>query len=173
MSGVVENVPGYGDISIEFQWADCEESERLTHGSVNEAVGEHLEERLYGVPPKRWPDTLDVDLYVQNEVTEEAVNGFAARLLTTLQDILDEDEEYGHPDDTVDWNDEEACRAKMREAVGFCMRNREIYYCRVVKTVEVNVMEWVKTVEPEWVRPTGSQDPAETAATAVPTSRCS
>ena len=160
---VYEVVPGYGDITVDFKWADCNQSDPLTHGSVGEAVGEELADLLWDEPPEEWPGVLEVELYVPYEVTEQRIEYFADNLLEMLQEQLDEDDEFGHPEEPVEFANPEACKEAMRGAVGFAMRDRPIYWCRVIKTIQVKVMEWVQAEKPGWVRPTGSKDPKDGA----------
>ena len=123
---------------------------------------------LWDRAPDFWPKTVDVVLHVRNVVTSEAINRYADQILEDLQVTLDEDVIYGHPEKIVEWYDSEAVTVAMRQAVGFAMRNREIYYCQPVKTFTVNVREWVEANAPEWVRPTGAMEPPETTEDDLP-----
>ncbi len=155
-----EIIAGYdGVIDIPYTYVDCEQSESLSHTDIDECIGANLDECLWGLHPDRWPKVVEVELYVRNEVTEKAVNRFADRALETLQEELDEDEEYGHPEERVELGDPEAAKEAMRQAVRVIMRERDIWYCRSVKTFEVDVRAWVSANEPTWNRETGSKPP--------------
>lgn len=157
----VETVVGYGHITEPFDWVDQPDQERLTYKSVNEAVGTLLDEWLCGVAPAEWPETIELCLSKEHEVTEEDVTWPSERLFETLMEMLDEHEKWGHPDEPVEPKNLEACREAMKKAVGFIMRDRPVYWCREVKTIEVNVRQWVESNEPDWLRPTGAQEPEE------------
>lgn len=66
---------------------DCMNADTFRHTTVNDAVADYLCE----VEPTRWPETLLVKCYEQQQITEAVVNAHALALLSSLVEDLDEE----------------------------------------------------------------------------------
>ena len=118
---------------------DCRDSEILTHTDPDEAIYDYLSDG------GDTPDELVVKGYAPRELPD--ANGISDWGLDHLLEDLDED--YGRPDDYTNAND------AMKEAwitfVRVVLSEYEVWQCEVVTSYSVNVEQWIKDNQPEWI----------------------
>ena len=124
----------------------CDEPERLTYEDEGEAIMYYLDQ----IDPKDLPETIEVTEYHQMKVTPPwwMVDNITANLIETL------DEEYAYENHT---QTDEVVRQITALANTFVEAATKLYdgsmYEPFGKPKIVNVMEWVKDNEPEWLTP--------------------
>jgi hypothetical protein len=115
----------------------CDDGEELSCRDFDEAVCEYLED----LEPEEWPETLEVRGFDPMVV---AMPDVLAKLIDTL------DEEYGDP---YGGSTEatEAMREAEHEFLEVVGREYKPWACDQVCVRTINVLEWVKANEPQWL----------------------
>lgn len=124
---------------IEF-WDCCEEVEILTWTERDEAIEMHLDDR----PRDEWPETLTVYGFARETPNWQR---HAKRVLENL--IEDLDEPYGNPEEATAITP--AMEQASTEFVNRIKAEYRVWSCKKVTSEEINVMEWVKENNPEWL----------------------
>jgi hypothetical protein len=128
-----------GDINPDF-W-DAGDNEELTSITMDDAIQEYL-------------DSSDIDLH--DPTITIMVNGFNKRDIReydmkVLDDLLDKiDEEYGNPDKPYQPN--KRLLDAEKEFVKVFLEEYDVWACDKVCEREINVHEWVKENEPQWLK---------------------
>lgn len=124
-------------------WDDPRQ-ERLRYDDLDEAIGYLLDDSF----PDPLPATLTVGAFVKESISEAYAKDIANDLVE--EQLAHLDENFGDPDgdSTEPWPElvaaAEAFAAELR-------RKYEVWICKCVHTVEVDVAEWVKANRPDWL----------------------
>ena len=108
------------------------------------AIAEHIESLLRD----KWPETVSLHGFVRMTVEYKPGRRFGP--LANILEALDE--EYGDPDDN---HDETKPTPKMEEAecafIAAVVAEYKPWTCEEIYQEEVNVMEWVRANQPDWL----------------------
>lgn len=144
-----EIIAGYGEVP-DYDHCTCDD-ESITHTLIDDCVHDNLNEITNQVAIKDWPEVLDVDLFVDREITPEDIERFAVRVIEDLVEILDEDDDYSRPDPhEIHPTNLAEIEAAAITFVALVLRDRK-KNVDFVKTIQVNVLDWVKANEPTWI----------------------
>lgn len=126
-------------MSEKIEYWDCDDNtERLYHETLDEAVEEFLDGQVQG----NEPDTLEVYGYARKTVDPKK---FKESILESAYEYLSEDfdGEDGH-----DQNKEIEDAAT--SFIKTYLDNYSVWICEIVKTEKVNVKEWISKNRPGW-----------------------
>ena len=143
---------------------DCTESETLQHTTIEDALSYVIDG--FADPRStvaefeaaiREAAPFSVDCYARFQWTAELVDGYAVRVCDALCDWFDEDEYFGHPDDSLVSllcaDEKEAIKQKAAELVSEFSKHAKPWCCRVVGTVVIEADEAVqmmRAANPTW-----------------------
>lgn len=124
----------------EIVYWDCSYHEQLTYEDQDEAIEAYLDD-LDDV--KNLPETIEVNGYARM-----VFNPAHCHALTHVLEHMDE--EYGDPDGGYT-EPTEAMKAAEKVFLEAVAKEYTPWACEVVKTIKVNVKEWIAKNRPDWL----------------------
>ncbi len=138
-------------------WDCSEDTELLIHYEQHGAIEAYLDEALYNLPIKEWPEKITVYGFARKKLK---LDRLSARILERLLEDIDED--YGNPEEAT--TETEAMKKAAEEFVNKVAAEYQVWSCKRVTSEDINVMEWVKENEPQWLSEAQTGIPMEVVA---------
>lgn len=133
----------------EIEYWDCsDDNERLSHTCMHDAIEYHLDCIL---PPAttEWPEAVEVYGYARMPISDGDKVSWRDRLLEQLYEMVDE--EYGDWEKPHDGKIPSDVILAADNLVNTMLSNYTVFNCEKVCTETINVMDWVKEHNPEWL----------------------
>ncbi len=125
-------------------WSCDKHQERLSAEDMNEAVEQHLDD-LECVTADL-PEKVTVYGYGRMDVSGHILAS------NPIEDLLDNlASEYGDPDDDLE-DPSPAMLEAQKEFLTVVAREYKPWACEVVKTIKVNVLDWIREHRPDWIK---------------------